>query len=290
MSKVLLLNVHTWWAFILTHSYPPNRPKGLNLHTMCSCLQSGFTSLSTIFQLSGFDREPHVMPNIVLPHHSEHQFVCDHRTTKEHLLQSHYSNSQSLSYCKPIYFRRNLISQKYLPREYHKSLQYRKQIARNHKQIALVIKPVYSTQWAWAQQNLQNELQHNKTNKISCVPSEDSDQPRHPPRLNSLLCVLNGKLRTQGFFMRTAKTDQFGRDQSGHSPRLIWVFAECTSFCWFCRAVAQMMCSSKDSNHPAYLHVCRQISLHWALLPRLHAYVQTDLGVAMVCFAVSLSL
>ena len=36
----------------------------------------------------------------------------------------------------------------------------------------------------------------------------------------SLRCALNGLLRTQAFFMQTAKTDQTGR-----MPRLIWVFA-----------------------------------------------------------------
>ena len=45
-----------------------------------------------------------------------------------------------------------------------------------------------------------------KTNKMTCVPSEDSDQPGHPPSLISLHCALNGYLRTKAFFMRTAKT------------------------------------------------------------------------------------
>ena len=37
-----------------------------------------------------------------------------------------------------------------------------------------------------------NELQHNKTNKMTCVPSEDTDQPGHPPSLMSLRCALGG--------------------------------------------------------------------------------------------------
>ena len=37
------------------------------------------------------------------------------------------------------------------------------------------------------------EPPHDKTNKMACVPSEDSDQPGHP-------------LRTQAFFMRPEKT------------------------------------------------------------------------------------
>ena len=50
--------------------------------------------------------------------------------------------------------------------------------------------------WAATWQNQQNE----------CAPSEDSDQPGHPPSLISLRCALSGQLRTPAFFMRTAKT------------------------------------------------------------------------------------
>ena len=32
------------------------------------------------------------------------------------------------------------------------------------------------------------EPPHDKTNKMACAPSEDSDQPGHPPRLISLRC------------------------------------------------------------------------------------------------------
>ena len=41
---------------------------------------------------------------------------------------------------------------------------------------------------------------------MTCAPSEDSDQPGHPPNLISLHCALNRKLRVQCFFMRTGKT------------------------------------------------------------------------------------
>ena len=36
------------------------------------------------------------------------------------------------------------------------------------------------------------EPYHDKTNKMACAPSEDSDQPGHPPSLISLRCALNG--------------------------------------------------------------------------------------------------
>ena len=35
-----------------------------------------------------------------------------------------------------------------------------------------------------------NEPQHDKTNKMTCVPSEDSDQPGHPPSL--MRVAING--------------------------------------------------------------------------------------------------
>ena len=57
------------------------------------------------------------------------------------------------------------------------------------------------TKWVCAQRRLR-----------SAWASAQSDQ--------SLRCALNGQLKTQAFFMWTAKTDQTGR-----MPRLIWVFA-----------------------------------------------------------------
>ena len=34
-----------------------------------------------------------------------------------------------------------------------------------------------------------NETFHDKTNKMACAPSDDSDQPGHPPSLISLHCL-----------------------------------------------------------------------------------------------------
>ena len=56
------------------------------------------------------------------------------------------------------------------------------------------------TKWVWVQRRLR-----------SAWASPQSDQ--------SLRCALNGKLRAQGFFIWTEKTDQTGR-----MPWLIWVF------------------------------------------------------------------
>ena len=45
-----------------------------------------------------------------------------------------------------------------------------------------------------------------KTNKMTCAPSEDSNQAGHSTSLISLRCALNGYLRIQCFFLWTAKT------------------------------------------------------------------------------------
>ena len=52
------------------------------------------------------------------------------------------------------------------------------------------------------------EPQHNKTNKMTCAPSEDSDQPGHSPSVIRVFAVrsLDELLRTSGFCMRTTNT------------------------------------------------------------------------------------
>ena len=100
---------------------------------------------------------------------------------------------------------------------------------------------------------------HDKTNKMSSAPNEDSDQPDQ-----SLRCVLNGKLRTQGFFMQT-----------GWMPRLICIFAGCTGH--FVGFVTQQL---KSYVQPTALHSpakflcllfnCKaNLNLHIAFLTRV---------------------
>ena len=40
--------------------------------------------------------------------------------------------------------------------------------------------------------SLNNEPRHEKTNEMTFAPSEDSDQPGHPPSLIILRCALSG--------------------------------------------------------------------------------------------------
>ena len=46
--------------------------------------------------------------------------------------------------------------------------------------------------------------QHDKTNKMICAPSEDSDQPGYPPSLNKAFVVRS--MGAQCFFRLTVKT------------------------------------------------------------------------------------
>ena len=69
-----------------------------------------------------------------------------------------------------------------------------------------------------------NELPYDKTNKMACLPSKDSDQPGHPPsqpghppNLISLRCPHEESLATHW-----AHSEDSG--QTGQMPRLIWVF------------------------------------------------------------------
>ena len=77
--------------------------------------------------------------------------------------------------------------------------------------------------------------------RSDCALSEDADQPGHPPSLISLRCALHGQLRTQAFFMRTAKT----LIRLGGCPgwiRPVWSESSlgAHSFCWFCHVAAHI--------------------------------------------------
>ena len=82
-----------------------------------------------------------------------------------------------------------------------------------------------------------NQPPHDKTNKMTCVPSKDSDQPGHPPSLIRVFVVC---MKTQWALNYRAHGED--SDQTGWMPRLIWVFAGHTSLCWFCHAAAQICC------------------------------------------------
>ena len=78
--------------------------------------------------------------------------------------------------------------------------------------------------WAASRQNQQNDG----------VLSENSDQPGHLWSESSRFAQWVAK---DPSFLHSDSEDS---DQTGHMPRLIWVFIGHMSFCWFCREVAHM--------------------------------------------------
>ena len=68
---------------------------------------------------------------------------------------------------------------------------------------------------------LRFEPHHDKTNKMACAPSEDSDQPGHPPSLIIGFAVRMEVAWTLSYTVSASKDS----DQTGRMPRLIWVFA-----------------------------------------------------------------
>ena len=68
------------------------------------------------------------------------------------------------------------------------------------------------------------ELLHVKTNKVACAPSEDSDQPGHPPSLIRVFTCAQRVAQDPNFL----QADSEDTDQTGQMPKLIWVFARRT--------------------------------------------------------------
>ena len=66
-----------------------------------------------------------------------------------------------------------------------------------------------------------NELPHDKTNKMACAPSEDSDQPGHPPSLIRVFAVRVKK----AWVLYTHWAHSEDSDQSGRMLKLIGVFS-----------------------------------------------------------------
>ena len=72
--------------------------------------------------------------------------------------------------------------------------------------------------------SIQFESQHDKTNKMTCVPSKDSDQPGHPPSLIRVFSLHGGSIGS----LTTHKVQSEDSDQTGRMPRLTRAFTGCT--------------------------------------------------------------
>ena len=82
-----------------------------------------------------------------------------------------------------------------------------------------------------------NEPQHEKHQWSDCAPSEDSDQPGHPPSLIRVFAVrmkkawvLNYPLRAQRRLIRLGGCPGWSESSLGAH-----------SFCWFCHVAAQIL-------------------------------------------------
>ena len=101
------------------------------------------------------------------------------------------------------------------------------------------------------------ESPHDKTNKMACAPSEDSDQYGYPP---SMIRVFAVAWRNLGSFA-THKAHSEDSYQTGRMPRLIWVFGGRT--CHFVgfdmRRLRIFRCISSENDLNDFYHLSYKI-------------------------------
>ena len=80
------------------------------------------------------------------------------------------------------------------------------------------------------------ELPRDKTNKVACAPSEDSDQPGHPPSLIRVFAVSMKKARVLSYPL-SAQPRRWSDWATSHADlSLRWA----QSFCCVCHEAAQL--------------------------------------------------
>ena len=84
-----------------------------------------------------------------------------------------------------------------------------------------------------------NEPPQDKTNKMACAPSEDSDQPGHPPSLIRVFAVHMKKAWVLSYPLSAQQSDWA---DALADPNLRWAHMP---LCWFCHEAAQMMFGSR---------------------------------------------
>ena len=95
--------------------------------------------------------------------------------------------------------------------------------------------------WCTTKQTKTYEPLHNKTNKMACATSEDSDQPGGPPSLIRVFAVRKKKAWVLSYPLSASEDS----DQTGQMPRLIWVFAGHTVILLVLSWAAQMSAHEK---------------------------------------------
>ena len=86
-----------------------------------------------------------------------------------------------------------------------------------------------------------NELPHDKTkltNKMACAPSEDSDQPGHPPSLIRVFAVRIKKAWVLSYPMSAQRRLWSDWADAQADLSLRWAHMP---LCWFCHEAAQMV-------------------------------------------------
>ena len=86
------------------------------------------------------------------------------------------------------------------------------------------------------------EPQHNKTNNMTCVPSKDSDQPRHPPSLIRVFAVRMKKPWVLSYPLSVQRRLWSDWADAQADLSLCWMHRP---YCWFCHAVAHLSVSRK---------------------------------------------
>ena len=97
------------------------------------------------------------------------------------------------------------------------------------------------------------EPSHDKTNKMACAPSQDSDQPGHPPSLIRVftvrsMCSLGPKITVRSMGSWGPKISSCGQRRLwsdwgirlGGCPGWSESSLDAQSFCWFCHEAAQI--------------------------------------------------
>ena len=99
--------------------------------------------------------------------------------------------------------------------------------------------------------NIWNEPHRDKSNKMACAPSEDSDQPEHPPSLWALWLAKDPVL------LHADSKDWSDWAHAQADLSLCWAHK---SFCWFCHAQVQI-CLILRIAEPSHRSVSRTLWL-----------------------------
>ena len=105
-----------------------------------------------------------------------------------------------------------------------------------------------SESWPWASCLTETsytllEPAHDKTYKMACAPSEDSDHPGHPPSLIRISAVAMKKAWVLSYPLSAQQRLWSDWADAQADLSLRWATM---SFCWFCRAVAHLCITLPD--------------------------------------------